>query len=103
VSTDGSITLGLTVRNVGERAGTDVVQVYLHDPVAQVTRPTVLLLGYARVELEPGQARRVEFMIHTDLTSFIGRLGDRVVEPGRIELRLGTSAAAIVAAEVPCR
>jgi hypothetical protein len=50
------------------------------------------------VELEPGQARRVEFMIHTDLTSFIGRLGDRVVEPGRIELRLGTSAAAIVAA-----
>jgi beta-xylosidase len=98
VSTDGSITLGLTVRNVGERAGTDVVQVYLHDPVAQVTRPTVLLLGYARVELEPGQARRVEFMIHTDLTSFIGRLGDRVVEPGRIELRLGTSAAAIVAA-----
>jgi beta-xylosidase len=98
VSTDGSVTLGLTVRNTGERPGTEIVQVYLHDPVAQVTRPTVQLLGYARVPLEPGQSRRVEFTIHTDLTSFIGRLGDRIVEPGRIELRLGTSAADVVAA-----
>jgi beta-xylosidase len=98
VSTDGSVILGLTVRNVGDRPGAEIVQVYLHDPVAQVTRPTVLLVGYARVALEPGQSRRVEFTIHTDLTSFIGRLGDRIVEPGRIELRLGTSAAAVVAA-----
>jgi beta-xylosidase len=97
VATDGAITVGLTVRNTGERAGAEVVQVYLHDPVAQVTRPEALLVGYARVPLEPGQHRRVEFTIHTDLTSFIGRGGWRVVEPGRIELRLGTSSADIVA------
>jgi len=98
VPTDGAITVALTVRNTGDRSGAEVVQVYLHDPVAQVTRPVVLLIGYARVALEPGQYRRVEFTVHTDLTSFTGRLGDRIVEPGRIELRLGTSSADIVAA-----
>ena len=97
VPTDGTIGVALTVRNTGERAGTEIVQLYLHDPVAQVTRPTVVLIGYARVQLEPGQQRRVEFAVHTDLTSFIGRGGERIVEPGRIELRLGTSSASTVA------
>ena len=97
VPTDGAITVSLTVANVGERAGAEVVQVYLHDPVAQVTRPTVLLVGYARLELEPGQRRRVEFTIHTDLVSFTGRSGRRIVEPGRIELRLGRSSADVAA------
>jgi beta-xylosidase len=98
VPTDGTISISVTVRNVGDRAGAEVVQVYLHDPVAQVTRPVVLLLAYARVELEPGQHRRVEFSIHTDLTSFTGRAGQRIVEPGRIELRIGPSSADAVAA-----
>ena len=97
VPTDGTIGVALTVRNTGERAGTEIVQLYLHDPVAQVTRPTVVLIGYARVPLEPGQQCRVEFAVHTDLTSFIGRGGERIVEPGRIELRLGTSSASTVA------
>lgn len=97
VPTDGAVTVALTVANAGERAGTEVVQVYLHDPVAQVTRPTALLVGYARLDLEPGQRRRVEFTIHTDLLSFTGRSGERIVEPGRIELRLGTSSADIAA------
>jgi beta-xylosidase len=98
VPTDGAITVGLTVANVGQRGGAEVVQVYLHDPVAQVTRPTVLLVGYARLELEPGQRGRVEFTIHTDLVSFTGRSGQRIVEPGRIELRLGRSSTDIAAA-----
>jgi len=97
IPTDGTMTVGLTVRNAGERSGAEIVQVYLHDPVAQVTRPDIRLIAYARVELEPGQQRRVEFTIHTDLTSFIGRRGHRIVEPGRVELRLGTSSASIVA------
>jgi beta-xylosidase len=98
VPTDGTISISVTVRNVGDRSGAEVVQVYLHDPVAQVTRPVVRLLAYARVELEPGQHRRVEFSIHTDLTSFTGRAGQRIVEPGRIELRIGPSSADAVAA-----
>jgi beta-xylosidase len=91
VPTDGQVHVWLTVTNVGERAGTEIVQLYLHDPVAQVTRPILLLIGYARMDLEPGQSRRAEFTVHTDMTSFTGRHGERIVEPGRIELRLGTS------------
>jgi beta-xylosidase len=91
--TDGSVTVSLTVRNTGDRAGAEVVQLYLHDRVAQVTRPENRLIGYARVPLEPGQARRVSFGVHADLTSFTGRQGRRVVEPGDLELRLAASSA----------
>ncbi|GIH05956.1 beta-glucosidase [Rhizocola hellebori] len=88
---DSVVTVSLAVRNVGARAGAEVVQLYLHDPVAQVTRPVARLIGYARVELDPGQARRVEFTVPADLASFVGRQGHRVVEPGELELQLAAS------------
>lgn len=93
MATDGQIDLAVMVTNVGERPGAEVVQLYLHDPVALVARPAICLIGYARVELAPGQRRQVTFTVHSDLTSFVGRAGTRIVEPGRIELRLGTSSA----------
>jgi beta-xylosidase len=89
--TDEAVDVEVTVRNVGDRAGTEVVQLYLHDPVAQVTRPVARLIGYARVPLEPGEQARVRFEVHADLTSFTGRRGVRVVEPGELELRLSTA------------
>ena len=89
--TDGSLTVALTVANTGDQPGTEVVQLYLHDPIAQVTRPVIRLIGYARVSLQPGQARRVAFDVHADLSSFTGRDGCRVVEPGDLELRLAAS------------
>lgn len=95
IGTDGSYDLSLTVRNTGERAGAEVVQLYLHDPVASVTRPDVRLIGYQRVELAPGEARRVTFRFHPDLSSFTDRTGARVVEPGALELRLGPSSAEV--------
>lgn len=88
---DGEVTVGLEVENTGSRAGAEVVQLYLHDPVAQVTRPVVRLIGYTRVPLEPGERARVRFTVHADLTSFTGREGRRIVEPGEVELRLGRS------------
>ncbi|MFJ6084136.1 glycoside hydrolase family 3 N-terminal domain-containing protein [Streptomyces sp. NPDC092369] len=93
IGTDGTYDLALTVRNAGERAGAEVVQLYLHDPVASVTRPDVRLIGYQRVELEPGESRRVTFRFHADLSAFTDRRGVRVVEPGALELRLGASSA----------
>ncbi len=78
-TTDGVVRVSLTVSNIGRRAGTDVVQLYLHDPVAQVTRPDVRLIGYARVDVEPGASRRVSFDVSADLSSFtgVGRCPDR--------------------------
>jgi beta-xylosidase len=93
--TDGSITISVNVRNTGDRAGTEVVQLYLHDRVAQVTRPENRLIGYARVSIEPGRVRRVSFGVSADLTSFTGRRGHRVIEPGDLELRLAASSGAV--------
>jgi beta-xylosidase len=89
--TDGEVTVSLTVCNTGVRAGAEVVQLYLHDPVAQVTRPVTRLVGYARLPLAPGEAARLSFTVPADLASFTGRGGRRVVEPGDIELRLAAS------------
>jgi hypothetical protein len=92
------LTAAVTVRNTGDRAGTEVVQLYLHDPVAQTTRPVVRLVGYARVPLEPGAQARVVFTVPADATSFTGVDGHRVVEPGDVELRFGRSSGEFVAA-----
>ncbi|MEU6348962.1 glycoside hydrolase family 3 N-terminal domain-containing protein [Streptomyces sp. NPDC047072] len=93
LTTDGTYDLALTVRNTGDRAGADVIQLYLHDPVASVTRPDVRLIAYQRLELSPDESRRVTFHFHADLSAFTDRSGRRVVEPGALELRLAVSSA----------
>jgi beta-xylosidase len=91
IGTDGTYDVSVTVRNTGDREGAEVVQLYLHDPVASVTRPDVRLIGYQRVAAAPGEAVRVTFRFHADLSSFTDRSGRRVVEPGALELRLAAS------------
>ncbi|WP_217383681.1 glycoside hydrolase family 3 N-terminal domain-containing protein [Streptomyces sp. NK08203] len=90
-STEGEFTLSCTVRNTGGREGTEVVQVYLHDPVASVVQPVQRLIGYVRLGLRPAEATRVRMTVPADLASFTGREGHRIVEPGALELRLGAS------------
>jgi beta-glucosidase len=90
--TTGSVEVRVTVRNSGHRAVDEIVQLYASDPVAQVVRPLVQLGGFARVALEPEQARVVLFDVPTDAFSFTGVDGHRVVEPGRITLSTGPSA-----------
>ncbi|WP_411700337.1 glycoside hydrolase family 3 N-terminal domain-containing protein [Conyzicola sp.] len=93
LTTDDTIDTAITVRNTGERAGVEVVQLYLHDPVASVVRPVQRLVGYARVALEPGESARVRFAAPTDVAQFTGRDGERIVEPGALELRFARSSA----------
>lgn len=92
-ATDGEVVLELDVENPGERPGADVVQLYLHDPVAQVTRPVVRLVGFVRVSLDGYAAARVRFRVPADVCSFTGIDGDRIVEPGAVELRVSRSSA----------
>ncbi|MFI8825496.1 beta-glucosidase [Streptomyces sp. NPDC053431] len=91
VPTDGDILLALTVTNTGGRAGSELVQLYLHDPVASVVQPLRRLVGYVRVDLAPGESRRIRVTVPTDLASFTGRAGTRVVEPGALELLFSAS------------
>lgn len=92
-ATDGEVVLELDVYNQGPRAGADVVQLYLHDPVAQVTRPVVRLVGYARVPLGPRASATLRFRVPADVSSFVGLDGHRIVEPGAVELRVSRSSA----------
>jgi beta-xylosidase len=93
--TDGEVTVELTVTNAGERDGVEVVQLYVHDPVASVVRPVQRLIGYARVEIAAGESSRVAFTVPADVTSFTGRDGHRIVEEGALELRFGASSSDI--------
>ena len=93
--TDGVTELAVTLRNDSGRDTSEVVQVYLHDPVAEVARPVQSLVAAARVDLPAGQGRTVVIGLHADLTSYTGRAGRRQVEPGEVELRVGASSADI--------
>ena len=93
---DRELTLTLTVRNTGERPGADVVQLYLHDPIASIVRPIRRLIAYQRVELAAGESATVSFRVPADLASFTGRDGARIVEPGRLDFEFGRSAGEIV-------
>jgi len=93
--TDGNCQLTVTVRNDAQIPTTEVVQVYLHDPVAEVARPLQQLIAAARVELPPDTSRTVLVDLHADLTSYTGRSGRRQVDPGEVELRIGASSADI--------
>ncbi|MCC8251453.1 glycoside hydrolase family 3 N-terminal domain-containing protein [Saccharothrix luteola] len=88
---DGEVEVSCLVRNTGDRPGAEVVQLYLHDPVASVTRPVRQLVGFARVELAAGEATEVTFRLHADRTSFTGRDGKRIVETGEVVLQVGCS------------
>jgi beta-xylosidase len=96
MSTDGTVRLTVRIRNIGDRAGCDIVQLYLHDPVASVVRPLQRLIGYQRVDLEASEETLLTFEVPADLASFTGRDGRRIVEPGELVLGFGRSSADIV-------
>ena len=98
IGSNGEFTATVRVENTGDRAGDEVVQLYLRDVVAQVARPLKLLTGFARVSLEPGQAADVTFRVHADRTAYTGPDLRRIVEPGDFEVMVGTSSL-----DLPCR
>ena len=79
--------------NNGDRDGVEVVQLYVGDPVASITRPVTQLIGFARVRLAAGPKRRSASSVHTDRLSFTGRALQRIVEPGEMTFRVGTAGA----------
>jgi beta-glucosidase len=86
--------VAVTVTNTGERAGAEVVQVYLRDDVASVTRPVMELRGFEKALLAPGEARTVSFRLQPDDLAFYDLGMRRVVEPGTFTVFVGGSSAA---------
>ena len=81
------------LKNSGKRAGTEVVQLYVQDPVASLTRPVQQLVGFARVSLEPGQSAQVQFNLPVNQLAFLDSQMRWIVEPGEIRVMIGSSSA----------
>ena len=90
---DGCITAKVTVRNTGDRPGTDVIQLYLHDVAASVVRPVKQLKGWQRITLEPGEEAEAVFRIREDMLRFYTADGTWDSEPGVFEVIIGESSA----------
>jgi beta-glucosidase len=85
----GRIQASVDVTNTGSRAGDDVAQLYIHDPVASISQPVRRLRGFQRVTLAPGQTRTVSWTLDRSDVGFYDNRGRFRVERGRIEVFAG--------------
>jgi beta-glucosidase len=88
---DGSVTASVEVQNTGDRAGDEVVQLYIHDVAASVPRPVRELRGFERITLKPGEKRTVRFTLTARELGALDRSMKFTVEPGTFEVFAGTS------------
>ncbi|MCI0707472.1 MAG: glycoside hydrolase family 3 C-terminal domain-containing protein [Ignavibacteriae bacterium] len=87
------------VKNVGTRAGTEVVQLYIRDLVGSVTRPMKQLKRFARIDLKSGESKTVEFtLLPEDLMMYDIDM-KRIVEPGKFKVFVGTSSVDVIETE----
>lgn len=90
----GSVQVSADVQNTGSRAGDEVVQLYIHDPVASLSQPVRRLRGFQRVTLDAGQKKTVTFRLDASDVGFYDNSGKFVVEPGEIDVFAGDSSKA---------
>jgi beta-glucosidase len=94
VARRGSLTASVKVTNTGNRVGDEVVQLYINDPVANISQPVRRLRGFERVTLRPGQTRTVTFTLDRSDWGYWDNRGRFVAEPGRIDVYAGNSSKA---------
>jgi beta-glucosidase len=99
ISARDSLQISVDVRNSGDRAGDEVVQLYLRDDVASVEEPVKTLKGFQRITLQPGATRTVTFRIGPDALALYDRQMRRVVEPGTFTVYAGTNSDDVLAAK----
>ncbi len=87
----GSAKVSVDVSNIGKVAGTEVVQLYLKDTYASMVRPCMELAGFARVSLEPGESKRVEFEISPSQMAFLNHNMQWLIEKGEIQVLIGSA------------
>jgi beta-glucosidase len=91
VSAADAVRIAIDVRNAGARDGEEVVQLYLRDLVASVTRPVKQLAGFKRVALKAGEGRRIVFTVDLSQLAFYASDMRFIVEPGAVEVMVGAS------------
>lgn len=93
IGMDGEVTVSVEVTNTGDRAGTEVVQLYVRDEVASVTRPVQELKGFERIKLRPGETATTTFTLRPTDLQFWGPDDAWTVEPGWFTVMVGGSSA----------
>ncbi len=88
---DGELDVSIRIKNTGDRAGTEVVQLYIRDMVGTVTRPVIELKAFQRVELEPGQSKNVTFHLFPSDLAFYNRTDEWTAEPGAFKVFVGSN------------
>ncbi|MCC6403880.1 MAG: glycoside hydrolase family 3 C-terminal domain-containing protein [Fimbriimonadaceae bacterium] len=91
-----TVEVSCEIENVGERAGEEVAQLYLHDRVSSVTTYDRALRGFERVSLAPGEKKTVKFSLVPDRLALWDRRMRRVVEPGDFDIWIGSSSETIL-------
>ena len=91
ISKVDSLNVSIDVTNSGKRNGVEVVQLYIRDVVASVTRPVKELKGFKRVNLQPEETKTIKFMITPDMLSFYNKNMEKVVEHGDFDIMVGSS------------
>jgi beta-glucosidase len=88
---DTKITASVTVKNSGNLAGEEVVQLYIADPAASVSRPLKELKGFQKIMLQPGESKKVSFEIGTNELKFYNNKLEYNWEPGEFIIYIGTN------------
>jgi beta-glucosidase len=83
------IQVAVTVKNTGDRAGKEIIQLYLNEQAASITPPLKRLKRFAKIQLQPGETRRYTFELSPADLSFINAEDKRVVEPGVFQVQIG--------------
>ncbi|HEU23932.1 MAG: beta-glucosidase [Mesoaciditoga sp.] len=91
VNFEKSVNVSFKIKNTGKIAGDEVVQLYVNDKVASITRPVKELKGFAKVHLETGEEKSVTFELPVDLLAFYDSKMNLVVEAGEFEIMVGSS------------
>ncbi len=86
---NGSVEASVTVTNSGKVDGATVVQLYLNDPVASMSRPVKELHGFKRIMLKAGESQKVTFRIDVDALKFWNQQMKHVAEPGKFNVMIG--------------
>jgi beta-glucosidase len=91
ISQNESTTIRCTIKNVGPVEGEEVVQLYIRDERASVSRPVMELKSFLRISLKPGESKEVAFVITPSMLSMLDEKMQTVVEPGTFRLMIGAS------------
>ena len=95
-----TITASVKLTNTGKYEGEEVVQLYIGDPAASISRPIKELKGFQKISLKPGESREVSFIITTEALRFYNSALEHVWEPGQFNIYVGTNSRDVQSAQV---